>query len=177
MGAQVRLTVEARYSLSLGGPGQRWGPQLALAGDSGPGSQTPTPEITTRTRASGWGCDSSTFPSSPSKSEFPRPGSATRGQGRPAPALQEGAKLFHLQWKKTTPRGTGLSARSAITVLCFGLASSQQLDAPGTRAWDTDPSKLHHTSGSLKAFLQTPRLDPGTDEPSVGEPAEVQHLV
>lgn len=44
----------------------------------------------------------------------------------------QGVKSFQLQWKKTTPKGIGHSARSAITVLSFELASSQQLEALGT---------------------------------------------
>ena len=122
-------------AFSLGGPGQRWGRQLALAGGSRPGSQTLTPA---QGPVLGWGpplrsppgtgptaedVTAALFPAAQASQSFPGPAQLLEARrGRPRPC--KGGELFQLQRKKTTPEGTGQSARSAITVLSSGLPSS-----------------------------------------------------
>lgn len=61
-------------------------------------------------------------------SEFPKASWDAGDQKKAGPALLEGVRLFLLQRKKPTPKGTGRSARSAVTSLSSGLAGSQQLE-------------------------------------------------
>lgn len=150
------------------GPGRRFrtrepDPDPSLRPSAWPG---PTPEVTSRDRARAEDVTATLFPAVQVSQSFPGPAQLLEARRGRAPALQEGVKLSQLQWKKTTPKGTRQSARSAITVPSSRLASTQQLEARGTRVRDADPSKLHYHSrdaGSLTASLQAPCLHPGTD--------------
>jgi hypothetical protein len=127
------------WALLPGWPKAKGETSAGPAEDSGARSQARTPahnpwlscglpEVTTRGRTSCWWGDSTTLPGGPSWVRVSQGHLGCEWPGEAGPALLEGVRLFLLQRKKPTPKGTGRSARSAVTSLSSGLASSQQLE-------------------------------------------------